>query len=147
MTRAEREAFLTAVRVGILAIEQPGQGPLALPVWYGYEPGGDLWFATGSTSRKLELLRAAGRASLCAQTERPPYAYVSVEGPLTFASADPITHLRALAHRYLGAELGDRYLAGGGADAGDSVLVRLRPERWRTTDYAKMTTDGGGAAP
>ena len=31
MTRAEREAFLADTRVGILAVEQPGRGPLAVP--------------------------------------------------------------------------------------------------------------------
>jgi hypothetical protein len=45
-----------------------------------------------------------------------------------------------LATRYLGAELAAAYVA---ATAGaDSVLVRLRPERWRTTDYAKFQPGG-----
>ena len=33
-------------------------------------------------SRKGKLLEAAGRFSLCAQTEAPPYKYVTVEGPI-----------------------------------------------------------------
>ena len=38
MTRAEREAFLAGVHVGVLSIPEPGRGPLAAPIWYGYEP-------------------------------------------------------------------------------------------------------------
>ena len=52
MTRAEREGFLAEVRIGVLSIPEVGHGPLTAPVWYGYEPGGDLWFVTGRGSRK-----------------------------------------------------------------------------------------------
>ena len=36
MSRSEREAFLTEVHVGIIAIAEQGRGPLAVPVWYAY---------------------------------------------------------------------------------------------------------------
>src|SRR5512147_2258363 len=88
MSRADREAFLADTHVGIVGIAEEGRGPLAVPVWYRYVPGGDLVFATADTSRKLRLLRRAGRASLCVQTETAPYVYVSVEGPVTFDSVD-----------------------------------------------------------
>jgi hypothetical protein len=41
-----------------------------------------------------------------------------------------------IAVRYLGADLGAQYVAST-ADV-DNVIVRLRPERWRTVDYAKL---------
>ena len=43
-----------------------------------------------------------------------------------------------LAYRYLGAEIGDLYLAATAADAPHSVVFRMAPEHWRTTDYAKQ---------
>jgi hypothetical protein len=45
-----------------------------------------------------------------------------------------------MARRYLGAELGDRYVEATSADreAAASVLVRVRPERWLTVDYRKQ---------
>lgn len=48
--------------------------------------------------------------------------------------------IRPLAHRYLGRELGDRYVAEttGDRSAGASVLVRMRPERWDGVDYSKQ---------
>jgi nitroimidazol reductase NimA-like FMN-containing flavoprotein (pyridoxamine 5'-phosphate oxidase superfamily) len=143
MTRAERESFLAGVHVGIISIEEPGRGPLAAPIWYGYEPGGELVFVTEDGSRKGRLLRGVERFSLCAQTEEPPYKYVSVEGPIaSIAPADVERDIRPMAHRYLGAELGDGYIeATGGTDArAESIVVRMRPERWLTVDYAKEFT-------
>lgn len=139
MTMTERETFLADVHVGILSVDDPGRAPLAVPVWYAYAPGGTVDVVTGGHSVKARLLRAARRFSLCAQTETPPYRYVSVEGPIT-AMADTVNpeERRALAHRYLGAELGELYLAATEADAADSVAFRMAPERWRTTDYGKQ---------
>jgi nitroimidazol reductase NimA-like FMN-containing flavoprotein (pyridoxamine 5'-phosphate oxidase superfamily) len=47
MTPKEREAFLAAVRVGVLAVAEEGRGPLTVPVWYSYEPGGEIRLVTG----------------------------------------------------------------------------------------------------
>ncbi len=139
MTKAERESFLAGLHVGILCVEEPGHGPLAVPIWYDYEPDGELWVITGKGSHKGKLLSVGCRLSLCAQTEEPPYKYVSVEGPVVSIEAtDKEKHLRPMARRYLGAEGGDRYVAAmSGAGDGSSVVVRMRPERWLTVDYAK----------
>ncbi len=141
MTKSEREAFLADLHVGVISIAEPGRGPLTAPIWYGYEPGGELWIVTERGSRKGRLLEKAERFSLCAQTEAPPYKYVSVEGPVTsIEPSDLERHERPLAHKYLGADFGDRYIeATGGAEArGDNVRVTMRPERWLTVDYAKQ---------
>lgn len=141
MTKDEREAFLAGLHVGVLSIAEPGRGPLTVPIWYDYEPGGELWVITERGSRKGRLLAGAGRASLCAQSEAPPYQYVSVEGPIVaIEPADRERHARPMARRYLGAELGDRYVeaTSGGEGAGSTVLVRVRPERWLTADYRKQ---------
>ena len=124
---------------GIVSVTEDGRGPLAVPVWYHYAPGGEVVFATGDTSRKLRLLRRAVRASLCVQTETAPYLYVSVEGPVTFGAVDFERHTREMAIRYLGAELGEGYLAAVYPDGVTSeVLVRLRPERWASADFRKF---------
>jgi len=67
MTKSQREAFVAAVRVAIISVAEPGKGPLTVPVWYRYEPGGDIFFSTGARSKKAELIRKAGRLSLCVQ--------------------------------------------------------------------------------
>jgi len=139
MTSTERETFLAGVHVGILSVDEPGRGPLTVPVWYAYSPGGTVDIITGAQSAKARRLRAAGRCSVCAQTEEPPYSYVSVEGPV---SAEESTvspdERRAMAYRYLGPELGDLYLAATAEDAAQSIVFRLSPERWLTTDFSKQ---------
>jgi nitroimidazol reductase NimA-like FMN-containing flavoprotein (pyridoxamine 5'-phosphate oxidase superfamily) len=138
MTRSEREAFLAGVHVGIISIAEEGRGPLAVPIWYAYEPGGELRIATGKRSHKGRLLARAGRFSLCVQTETPPYRYVSVEGPITAIEAvDVERDVRPVARRYLGAEEGDRFIEQTREVYAESILVRMRPERWLTADYAK----------
>ena len=141
MTREEREAFLADVHVAVVAITEAGRAPLAVPVWYAYEPGGEIRFVTGPNSRKGRLLKQAGRASLCVQTEAAPYKYVSVEGPTSLGPVDYERDVRQIAYRYLGREFGDVYL-GATAEArrnDGEVLVRVRPQRWFTVDYGKMS--------
>jgi general stress protein 26 len=81
MSATEREAFLAGLHVGVLSVaDEAGRAPLAIPVWYLYEPGGDIAFITGRDSPKMDLVRKASRVSLVAQDEELPYRYVSVEG-------------------------------------------------------------------
>jgi PPOX class probable F420-dependent enzyme len=140
MTDDERTAFLTDVRVGVLAIERPGKGPLAHPIWYVYD-GTDVLITMEATSAKATLLRRAGRATMVVQDEAPPYRYVSVEGPVTIApaAAGDGYDLREVAIRYLGVDAGNEYADGMG-DGFDAVTVRLHPERWLTVDYGKDAT-------
>ena len=137
MSRAERDAFLAETHVAILSVAESGRGPLAVPVWYEYEPGRDIRIVTGGKSRKMSLLRAAGRATLCAQDEKPPYRYVTVEGPIAFGTLDVERDWRGPAIHYLGAQMGEVYLAGMAAALADAVLFTLRPERWQTADFRK----------
>ena len=133
-----RQAFLADVHVGIIAVEADDGPPLAVPIWYRYEPGGEVRVHTERESVKFRLLQRAGRFTLTAQEETLPYRYVSVEGPITAVEqgATP-EERRAMAHRYLGPKIGDRYLQDTEATAKDTMVVRMRPERWRTVDYGR----------
>jgi nitroimidazol reductase NimA-like FMN-containing flavoprotein (pyridoxamine 5'-phosphate oxidase superfamily) len=139
MTPDERAAFLAGVHIGVLSVADDPRAPLTVPVWYSYEPAGLLSVITGRDSRKAQRIRAAGRFSVCAQTETAPYQYVSVEGPVV-AIDDPVDpdERRQVAYRYLGPEFGDLYLEATAADAATNVTVRMRPERWLSVDYTKQ---------
>ena len=88
----------------------------------------DVVFTTAATSVKGRALRRTGHACLCVDDERPPYAYVSLEGPVDLS--DDLGAMLPLATRiggrYMGAdraeELGRRNAVHG------ELLVRLRPE-------------------
>ena len=115
-----------------------GRGPITVPVWYDYQPGGLVSVITGRDSRKARALRAAGRMSLCAQDEAPPYRYVSVEGPVVLEEVEFDERL-AMARRYLGREGGDRYMASEPDSAAEDLVVRMTPEHWLGVDYGKET--------
>ena len=136
MTKTEREEFLAGVHVAVLGISDEGRGPLTAPVWYWYEPGGDIWFETQPDSRKGKLLHVGKRISLCVQDETPPYAYVSVEGPLiAIADDDRTLHEIPMAIRYLGEQGGRDFIAN--FPPSDWQRYIMRPERWLTLDGAK----------
>ena len=69
-------------------------------------------------------------------SESLPYAYVTVEGPVVFGEITEGEERLQLAACYLGEEMG-RGNVETTADV-DNVLVTLTPQRWRTTDYAKI---------
>ena len=146
MTRAEREAFLADVHIGVLSVARADRAPLTVPIWYHYEPGGDICIATGAQSQKLGFIRSAGRISLCVQTETPPYKYVTVEGAVTIEPINGDAFVRKVAHRYLGEQMGDYYvqLTASEREKTGEVLVRVTPERWLSVDYTKMNTDVAG---
>jgi hypothetical protein len=105
-------------------------------------PGGELSIWMAKASRKALLLQRAGRFSLCVQTEQRPYQYVSVEGPITaIEPVDLDRDVRPLAHRYLGIDAGDAYIAesANAITSGQQIAVRMRPERWLAADYTHKT--------
>ena len=140
MSKDEREPFLAGLHTGLLSIPDEERGPLTCPIWYVYEPGGEVVIITPSDSRKGRLLAPGRRVSFCAQQEELPPRYVSIEGPvISIEPASVEDDVRPLTHRYLGAEIGDRYIEAtrGGGEARSEVVVRIRPERWLSADFAK----------
>lgn len=134
MSSDDREKFLSDLHVGVIAVERKDRAPLSVPIWYGYEPGGDVLLWTESDSLKHRLIRAAGRFAITAQDEQPPYKYVTAEGDVTDISPATDTDARPIAVRYLGEEAGNQF-----ADANltpTSVLIRMRPQRWLSFDYS-----------
>jgi len=135
MTTEEKQSFMADLHVGVIGLNDPGQGPLTIPIWYDYTPGGDLWFITGKSSRKGALLEMGSRLSMAAQTEEAPYRYVSVEGPITSIEPATTETLLAMAVRYLGEKQGAAYAAESSIE--NQVTVTVRPERWLAVDYNK----------
>jgi nitroimidazol reductase NimA-like FMN-containing flavoprotein (pyridoxamine 5'-phosphate oxidase superfamily) len=138
MSREERETFLAGLHVAIVGISTPNRGPVLVPIWYFYEPGGEVSFLTEKDSKKTDLLAKVSRFTLCVQDEIPPYRYVSVEGPiLSIEDADPERDLRPLARKYLGKKEGDAYVEE--RKGVQEVLIRMEPEKWSTADYGRVS--------
>jgi hypothetical protein len=59
MTPAEREAFRAEVHVAVVTVaDDDGRGPLAIPLWYDYRPGGEI---NPQRSAAIRPCRAGGR--------------------------------------------------------------------------------------
>ncbi|MCZ6854754.1 MAG: pyridoxamine 5'-phosphate oxidase family protein [Gammaproteobacteria bacterium] len=134
MTQQEKEQFLADLHVGVLGINRSDLGPLTVPIWYSYEPGGELQFITGRQSAKGKLLDEGVRVTLCAQNEDPPYQYVSVEGAIVSISPED-GEILPMAKRYLGEERGSAYAEQ--SNEANSVVVRVLPDNWLAVDYGK----------
>jgi nitroimidazol reductase NimA-like FMN-containing flavoprotein (pyridoxamine 5'-phosphate oxidase superfamily) len=126
-------AFLARPWVTVLAVAASGRGPLAVPVWYALNADGQPWFVTSKASPKARLIETAGRITLTMQREALPYAYVSLEGAATLATAR-FADLQEVARRYLGKTEGDAYAESmrEAYETGASWRITLRPERVST---------------
>lgn len=138
LTSEERQKFLAQPHIAALAVlAGPGRGPLNVPIWYQYEPGGLAWVLTPAESTKMRWIREAGRFSLMVQRTEPTVRYVSVEGPVARISPMTDEMHREMTARYLPADKVDAYLRAAEA-FGEQVAVYLRPQRWLSADV------GGG---
>lgn len=139
LNREEREAFLAEPHIAALAVAaEEGRAPLAVPIWYQYEPGGAVWILTGKDSRKNKLISAAGRFCLMVERVEPTIRYVSVEGPVTGTEPATIEQLREISARYLPAGKVDGYVDFAWKNHGEQVVVRMRPERWLSSDLGSV---------
>ena len=119
-------------------MDEPGRGPCTTPLWYRYATATPIRITVSPTSRKVQLLRQTGRASLCVNQDTLPYKYVTVEGPIELHEVNVEDDQREMACRYLGPELGKRYLAANAEALADEILLLLRPVRWRSVDFSKL---------
>ncbi|CAL9506196.1 pyridoxamine 5'-phosphate oxidase family protein [Streptomyces sp. enrichment culture] len=139
LSREEREQFLAEPRVAALSVAgEAGRAPLTVPIWYQYAPGGDAWILTGLHSRKNRLIGAAGRFSLMVDRLVPTIRYVSVEGPVLDTVPATVERLREISARYLPAEKIDGYVDFAWKNHGEQVIVRMRPERWVSSDLGSL---------
>ncbi|WP_433367282.1 pyridoxamine 5'-phosphate oxidase family protein [Actinoplanes sp. CA-142083] len=135
LSREEREQFLAAPHIGALSVvERPDRAPLTVPIWYQYEPGGELWVLTAPDARKTRAMEAAGRFSMMAQRTSPTIRYVSVEGPLTRKAPWSAELSREMAERYLPPDKVEAYLEYERTQLGEHIAVYMRPEHWLSTD-------------
>src|SRR5262249_53017984 len=127
---------------GVLSVASEGERPpLAVPLWYHYQPGGSITFFTGTqgrTARKTGLIERAGVLSLTVQQETFPYKYVTVEGSLVRTDRPPsLEQILAIASRSLPEEAAHAFVAAELAHpSGTLVLFTIRPDCWLTADFS-----------
>src|ERR1700760_4096194 len=128
LSEGDRQLFLAEPHIAALSVSAGlDRGPLTIPIWYQYEPGGEAWVLTGPTSRKPRLIQAAGRFTLMVERTEPTIRYMSVEGPVTRMVPETDELLREITERYLPPEKVPDYLAFAKAELGEQVVIYQRP--------------------
>jgi nitroimidazol reductase NimA-like FMN-containing flavoprotein (pyridoxamine 5'-phosphate oxidase superfamily) len=142
LTEQEREAFLAERHVAVLSLPSDNERPpLAFPVWYGYQPGGEITYYTHRSepkSRKLRLLHESSVVSLCVQREELPYKYVTVEGTVNAENESPTAEqMLAIVRRYLPEDDARAFLDSEMESEATLVLFTIRPDRWAGLDFGE----------
>ena len=139
LSKEEREQFLAEPHIAALSVYAGDKrGPLTVPIWYQYSPGGEPWVLTGNGSRKHRLIEAAGRFTLMVERLEPSVRYVAVDGPVSRAEPATDDHLVEMTKRYLPPVKGDGYLEVARREHGESVVVHLTPEHWLSADLGSL---------
>jgi PPOX class probable F420-dependent enzyme len=131
MSEAEVRAFLTAdpPHTAKLATVRRDGSPHVAPVWYAVDDDGTILFTTGATTAKGHALRRDPRVALCVDDERPPFAFVVVNGTATISEDhDELRHWAGvIGGRYMGADRAGEYGARNAVPG--ELLVRITPTR------------------
>lgn len=130
MTPAEWRTFLTTpVRTAKLATVRTDGRPHVAPIWIALDDDDTVVFTTGAGTVKGRNILAEPRVTLCVDDERPPFAFVVIEGTAE-VSEDPATMLAwatRIGGRYMGEDRAEQY-GRRNAVAGE-LLVRVSPTR------------------
>ena len=133
MTTQEVVDFLlSAPRTAKLATVRDNGRPHVTPVWFDIEVGQTsftLYFTTWHTTVKAANLRRDSHVALCVDDERPPFAFVVVEGKTEIIEdLDEISEwARRIAERYMGSESAESYGQRNGVPG--ELLVKVTPEK------------------
>ncbi|MGH3635622.1 pyridoxamine 5'-phosphate oxidase family protein [Mycobacterium sp.] len=139
LSNNERAEFLAQPHIAALSINAgESRGPLTVPIWYQYTPGGEPWVLTGAGSRKHRLIEATGHFSLMVERLEPSVRYVAVDGSVSRIEHGTDDQHVELAHRYLPPERAEAYLEYARHELGESVVIYLKPQHWLSADLGEL---------
>lgn len=139
LSKSEREQFLAEPHIAALSVNAGAdRGPLTVPIWYQYIPGGEPWVLTGMGSRKHRLIEAAGYFSLMVERVEPTVRYVAVDGAVSRIELGTDDQLVELTKRYIAPERVDGYLEFARREHGESVVIYLQPQHWVSADLGQV---------
>ncbi|MEW2163743.1 PPOX class F420-dependent oxidoreductase [Streptomyces sp. NPDC007084] len=129
MTEEQWRAFVSqGTRTGKLSTVRADGSPHVAPIWFVLD-GDDLVFNTGKDSVKGRNLARDGRVALCVDDDRPPFAFVVLEGRA--ALSEDVDDLRLWAARiggrYMGEDRAEEFGRRNGVPG--ELLVRVRIEK------------------
>lgn len=120
------DEMLKEANVAVLASVDTKGRAHAAPIWYLYEDG-DFLISTGHGSQKHNNIAANPDVTLVIDRREVPYLAAMVRGKATIEEAFSDEQRLTLATRYLGEEMGKRYVAS--TEGNVSVTIRLHPDK------------------
>lgn len=122
----KQEDFLAQANVAVLATVDAKGRAHAAPIWYLYRDG-EIAMSTGRGSQKHKNIESHPDVTLVVDSRELPYYALMVQGRIEVGPGFSDDERRELATRYLGPELGERYLQS--TQGGNSVSLRLKPRK------------------
>lgn len=139
LSQDEREQFLAEPHVAALSVYAGDtRGPLTVPIWYQYSPGGEPWILTGPASRKARLIEATGYFTLMVERVEPTTRYVAVDGAVSRIEPGTDDQMEEMARRYLSGDAADRYLDFAKKNLGEHIAIYMQPQHWLSTDMGSF---------
>ncbi|MCX4912993.1 PPOX class F420-dependent oxidoreductase [Streptomyces sp. NBC_00687] len=129
MTDEQWRAFVSqGTRTGKLSTVRADGSPHVAPIWFVLD-GEDLVFNTAKDSVKGKNLARDGRVALCVDDDRPPFAFVVLEGRAVLSEdVNDLRHWAArIGGRYMGEDRAEEFGRRNGVPG--ELLVRLRIEK------------------
>jgi PPOX class probable F420-dependent enzyme len=106
-----------------------------VPIWFRYHEG-EFLFGTQDITQKVQNIRRDNRVTVLIETTDPNLKAIMAYGTATLDYADVIATRRLVFEKYMSAE-DAAALAVRLADQWKPVIVRVKPERMVTFDYAQ----------
>ncbi|MBA3425216.1 MAG: PPOX class F420-dependent oxidoreductase [Rubrobacteraceae bacterium] len=126
-----REFLMEGTRTAMLATVRKDGRPHVAPIWFVMD-GEDIIFGTGRNTVKGHALRREGRVALSVDDPTPPFAFVMIEGNVSYkdcadAPEEGLEWATRIAARYVGEDRAEAF-GRRNAVAGE-LLVRLTPSK------------------
>ena len=130
LTEEQRHFLLEEIKTGKLATVRADGRPHVVPIWYHLD-GDTIVFNTGNTTVKAANMRRDPRVMLCIDDDRPPFAFILIEGTATLSDdLETVKHWATrIGRRYMGEDLTEAYGKRNGVEG--ELLVRVTPTKVR----------------
>lgn len=129
MTDEEWRAFVSdGTRTAKLSTVRADGSPHVAPIWFVLD-GDDVVFNTGKETVKGRNLARDGRVALCVDDDRPPFAFVVIQGKARISEdlAEVRRWAARIGARYMGEERAEEFGARNGVPG--ELLVRVAVEK------------------
>jgi hypothetical protein len=112
--------------------------PRVVPVWFHWD-GRELVIAGPPNAPKMKALPKNSKVAITIDGETPPYHALFVRGTASTSIVDgmPKECLMAAAHRYMGEEAGDAWVAGINQMSPQAARIAIRPEWVAVLDFER----------